>query len=315
MKIVPDLVLFLLVLAPGRAFLVTKNVPCAAVKKSRCPCPLAMATTARPRAPPTSKGAKAVPKSPRARELGREGTQGVDRSPLRKSLDTTLSMFTILCTGLIFRLLLAGLNRVECRNREVLLDAVLNRGGAQGLLTVSNHVSVYDDPGLWAAIIPFWRTGVEKMRWSLCTDDIYFSNKRLSSVLKAGKTLPIKRRLGMEQRYLQDFFNKLEAGDWGHIFAEGAIRQPWRFGHGKPLLGDFKVGIGRILLRSKNPPMVLPMYHIGLHQVAPETPVPKGSRGKLVNMLPNVGRRICVYVGEPVDVSPIVDKWKASKTP
>ncbi|CAM9282406.1 unnamed protein product [Choristocarpus tenellus] len=148
------------------------------------------------------------------------------------------------------------------------------------------------------------------MRWSMCTDDIYFANKRLSKIFKAGKTLPIKRRLGMEQPYLCDFFKKLEAGDWGHIFAEGAIRQPWRFAKGEPLLGDFKCGIGRILLRSKNPPMVLPMFHIGMHRVAPETPVPKGSRGKLVNMLPKIGQTIHVYVGEPIDVGPIISKWK-----
>lgn len=46
--------------------------------------------------------------------------------------------------------------QVECTNQQALLDAVLDRGD-RGLLTVSNHMSVYDDPGLWSALIPFWR--------------------------------------------------------------------------------------------------------------------------------------------------------------
>lgn len=46
--------------------------------------------------------------------------------------------------------------KVECHNRQALLDAVLERGD-RGLLTVSNHMCVYDDPGLWSALLPFWR--------------------------------------------------------------------------------------------------------------------------------------------------------------
>ncbi len=168
------------------------------------------------------------------------------------------------------------------------------------------------------------------MRWALCTDDIYNANPILKNILKAGRTLPIKRTKGMEQPLLKvnettaavgltcglmrsntvwslrqrhfgtqerlhwggpfhsrsdfvlkccrrevnafcaehycrqlptdfypglstagselvtsgvipfphpmafrahpskDFLQKLEQGEWGHIFAEGAIRQPWR---------------------------------------------------------------------------------------
>ncbi|CAM9387757.1 unnamed protein product [Sphacelaria rigidula] len=149
------------------------------------------------------------------------------------------------------------------------------------------------------------------MRWSMCTDDIYNANPSLRRILAAGKTLPIKRNRGMEQPFFQVFFDKLEEGDWGHIFAEGAIRQPWRFSKGEPMLGEFKAGIGRLLLRSKKLPMVLPMYHIGMHRVAPEAPVQKHGRGKLVKPLPNTGCEVLVYVGEPIDVRPIVEKCRA----
>lgn len=38
-------------------------------------------------------------------------------------------------------------------------------------------------------------------------------------------------------------------------------------------------------------PMVLPMYHIGMHRVAPEAPVQKHGRGKLVKIIPNLGEK------------------------
>ncbi|CAN0465796.1 unnamed protein product, partial [Ectocarpus sp. 12 AP-2014] len=120
------------------------------------------------------------------------------RSVFRRASSKALSYLTIMTTWIIFRFLLKGLNKVECHNRQALLDAVLDRGD-RGLLTVSNHMCVYDDPGLWSALVPFWRTGRRKMRWALCTDDIYYAHPVLKNIFDAGRTLPIKRTRGMEQ--------------------------------------------------------------------------------------------------------------------
>lgn len=46
---------------------------------------------------------------------------------------------------------------------------------------------------------PNCRTGRKKMRWALCTDDIYYANPVLKNIFKAGRTMPIKRTKGMEQ--------------------------------------------------------------------------------------------------------------------
>lgn len=43
---------------------------------------------------------------------------------------------------------------------------------------------------------------------------------------------------------------------------------------------------------SQEPPLVLPMYHIGMHQIASETPIHKRGRGKLSKIAPNVGERL-----------------------
>ncbi|CAM9666022.1 unnamed protein product, partial [Ectocarpus fasciculatus] len=120
------------------------------------------------------------------------------RGVFRRASSKALSYLTIMTTWVVFRFLLKGLNKVECHNRQALLDAVLDRGD-RGLLTVSNHMCVYDDPGLWSALLPFWRTGRRRMRWALCTDDIYYAHPVLKNIFQAGRTLPIKRTRGMEQ--------------------------------------------------------------------------------------------------------------------
>jgi hypothetical protein len=51
------------------------------------------------------------------------------------------------------------LNRVRTRNLQGLMQYVDHRDAGRPLLTVSNHMSVMDDPGLWGAILPFWRLG------------------------------------------------------------------------------------------------------------------------------------------------------------
>eukprot|EP00611_Tribonema_gayanum_P005178 TRINITY_DN1442_c0_g1_i2.p1 TRINITY_DN1442_c0_g1~~TRINITY_DN1442_c0_g1_i2.p1 ORF type:complete len:265 (-),score=35.27 TRINITY_DN1442_c0_g1_i2:243-1037(-) len=205
--------------------------------------------------------------------------------------------------------MLQVLNRVRVTNLSGLIRHVDHRPEGTPLLTVSNHMSVLDDPGLWGAILPFWRLGPRKMRWSLCTDDVYFAVKPLVPFYRLGNALPIKRRLPMEQPMFETFFKKLEQGGWCHIFPEGRVRQPWRFGKGQPILGDFKAGVGRLVARCSSTPVIVPMYHIGMHTIAPEQPVPRRAAAKLQRVL-SVGRQVRMYVGEPVEVEHILNKWK-----
>lgn len=53
---------------------------------------------------------------------------------------------------------------------------------------------MYRDP-----LRDMYRTGQKKMRWAMCTDDIYNASPYLKGILRAGRTLPIKRNRGMEQ--------------------------------------------------------------------------------------------------------------------
>lgn len=76
--------------------------------------------------------------------------------------------------GIIFTVVMRIMNKFRSHRREALLNAIFKRPKGQGLLTVSNHQSFFDDPGIWAAVLPWWRIRPDRLRWSLCTEDVFF---------------------------------------------------------------------------------------------------------------------------------------------
>ena len=84
--------------------------------------------------------------------------------------------FNTIMIGVIFTIILRIRNKFSTIRSHILFGHIWNRPKTQGLLTVSNHKSFYDDPGLWAALLPWWRFDMNpKLRWSLCTEDVFFS--------------------------------------------------------------------------------------------------------------------------------------------
>lgn len=75
----------------------------------------------------------------------------------------------------LFGFVLKGLNNFTAYRSDILFDHIWEREEGRGLLTVSNHKSFYDDPGIWSALLPFWRISPEQMRWTICTEDVFFS--------------------------------------------------------------------------------------------------------------------------------------------
>ena len=63
----------------------------------------------------------------------------------------------------------------------------------------------------------------------------------------AGNVMPLDRSGSLEQPMFKRFNEKLAAGKWCHLFAEGKIFQKWRFGVDEPQLGAFKYGIGKLI--------------------------------------------------------------------
>ena len=201
-----------------------------------------------------------------------------------------------------------------------------------GLLTISNHCSVIDDPGIWCGTLPLRKLTLDNMRNIVMVEEAYYSLGKLSAYILHGlNCLPIRRGdiRGLESPQLKELHKRLNGEssptrEWCHIMVEGRICQPWRFmGTNIPHLCKFRLGAAKIIASS--PPsrtIVLPIYHRGMHNVFPETP-PEGAclksnsedcskmmitrlSGKTKARIPSWGNRIDVFVGDPIEFKDIV---------
>lgn len=125
--------------------------------------------------------------------------------------------------------------------------------------------------------------------------------------------IPLDRSGSIDQPLFKRFHEKLEAGSWCHIFAEGKVRQSWRFHDNEPILGDFKVGVGKLIAHSKRCPIVIPMYHKGMDKVLPEV-VLKDKKSKKpskpISYIPRIGNSVEVYFGPPLDFTDTIKDFK-----
>ncbi|KAK5127890.1 hypothetical protein LTR85_005007 [Meristemomyces frigidus] len=99
--------------------------------------------------------------------------------------------------GFLCRSFLYGLNRTEVHGLDRFLDILDGRkdekARTRGLITVSNHVSVIDDPLIWG-VLPFrYHWNASNMRWSLGSFDICFKNSFSKAFFSYGNTLPTHR--------------------------------------------------------------------------------------------------------------------------
>lgn len=210
--------------------------------------------------------------------------------------------------GLVFSFILGVLNNFKAFRLKVLLNMVFNRKPGRPLLTVSNHQSVLDDPGLWAVLLPYWRFRPEQMRWQICTEDVFFASKYLQPLIGAGNCMPLDRTGSWEQPLFRLFHEKLVGGAWCHIFSEGRVWQNWRFKDDEPRLGPFKPGVGKLIAHCPpgKEPIVIPMFHTGMDSVMPELVLQGEKRTKKkpsrpASFVPRTGNKIRVFVGQPID--------------
>lgn len=242
----------------------------------------------------------------RMRTLGRGRSFG----PILGNIIRYLNQF---CTCVLFSVLLRVFNRVKVHDRDRLDNLVLeNRADSRPLLSVSNHQSLLDDPGLWAAILPWWRMSPESVRWGVCTEDVFFAVPWLQPFMGAGNVLPLDRGGSLFQPSFKFFQEKLNHGAWCHVFPEGRIWQDWRFEKNDEHLGPFKVGVGKLIAHCQNDPLILPMVHTGMDKIVPEKPLKKGSRkaSRPISKWPQLGNKVDVYVGEPFSLRKEVEAFR-----
>ncbi|CAH2089065.1 unnamed protein product [Euphydryas editha] len=137
-----------------------------------------------------------------------------------------------------------------------------------------------------------------RMRWSLAAHDICFTNSLHATFFALGKCVPVVRGAGVYQPAMDFCVERLERGEWVHIFPEGRvnvdkehIRMKW--------------GVGRLVAESAargRPPLVLPVWHEGMDRLLPNVE-PYRLRTR---------NRLYLAVGEPLRLHALLDKLKSA---
>ena len=176
-----------------------------------------------------------------------------------------------------------------------LLDARRAAPPARGLLTVSNHTSVLDDPLLWGVLPARHLVARAHMRHALGAADICFASAPARAFFALGRVLPTHRlhrspRGGLFQPTLDALPALLAppAAAWVHVFPEGRVHQ-----HARREMRYFRWGVARMILEPPVAPVVVPIFIAGFDDVMHEDRGPP-------RCLPRVGKRVHISIGAPV---------------
>ncbi|XP_026842436.1 tafazzin homolog [Drosophila persimilis] len=208
------------------------------------------------------------------------------------------SQFVITAVGIFSKILLMLMNKTRVYNKERLVDMISKRPQGVPLLTVSNHYSCFDDPGIWGILPMRQACSTNRIRWSMAAHDICFTNKYHSMFFMFGKCIPVVRGSGVYQEAINLCIEKCAAGQWVHVFPEGKVnmeKQEIRL----------KWGVGRIIYESPKMPVILPMWHEGMDDVLP-------------NVEPYVlqwRKKVTINIGQPMDLNDFVDDLKKRQVP
>lgn len=135
----------------------------------------------------------------------------------------------------------------------------------RGILTVSNHISVLDDPLMWGVLPMSSFFNSRQSRWTLGARDIMFTRPSHATFFRNGKVIDTIRGVGVYQEALDVAIERLNAGEWVHIFPQGFVRQETL----GPPVGRLKWGVGRLLAECQNTPTVIPVWINGFENVMP----------------------------------------------
>ena len=255
--------------------------------------------------------------------------------PLLVSIGRALITPVVITLSRLF-LMGAGRFRIEeDENYEAFLRAMLTRDENQALLTVSNHRSMFDDPPILSCLLPL-RYAVQPryLRVNVCSQEYCFSEALPTAVhafFGTGKSLPIWRGGGINQKLLLDYSRHVAAGEWCHLFPEGGVWQDEYLGGrggttGLPLgpspCNRLRWGAGKIIAHAPVHPVVVPFFHAGMDTVLPMDP---RSRKSVTAKLPFFGtvprlnllggHDVEVLFGPPLAFSDLIEAHEAKHGP
>lgn len=131
------------------------------------------------------------------------------------------------------------------------------------------------------------------MRWSLAANDICFTNAVHSKFFSLGKCIPVIRGSGVFQDAINFCIECLKKGEWVHVFPEGKVNMT------KEVL-RLKWGVGRMIFESPITPIIIPIWHIGMDDVLPNTPP----------YILRLRKKLTFNYGKPIDLSEMVQKLR-----
>ncbi|KAI4471047.1 taz protein tafazzin [Holotrichia oblita] len=204
------------------------------------------------------------------------------------------STITMAAVGIFSKILIKWLNTTKIYNRHIMLRALDERPRNVPLITISNHHSCFDDPGLWGTLKLKHLLNKDRMRWSLAAHDICFTCSPHSYFFAFGKCVPIIRGAGVFQDAVDFCIQQLNKGSWVHVFPEGKVNMT------KENM-RLKWGVGRMIFESLVTPIVIPIWHIGMDDVLPNDP-PYYLR---------LFKKLTFNFGNPIDFSELVRTLRA----
>ena len=233
--------------------------------------------------------------------------------PLLYNIAQRIIIFMTVSMTRAFLILGGKFNIIIDDNYQFFLDKAISRDKYQSLITVSNHRSMFDDPSILSSLLPYWYNIQPKyLRWNVCSQEFCFNNKIPSlfhAYIGAGKTLPIWRGGGINQKLLWDFATKIAQGEWCHIFPEGGVWQGNTLGgrsNGKEKeFGKLKWGIGKLIAHAPITPIVIPFFHMGMEKVIPQNQKTRLTEGLPI---PRPGHNVTLRFGTQIHFNDLIEE-------
>eukprot|EP01031_Cornospumella_fuschlensis_P024105 gene24105-29160_t len=192
------------------------------------------------------------------------------------------------------------------------VELVKKRENSRPLLTISNHRSLIDDPGVLSNILPYYMNIQPRyVRYSLCAQEYCFNEKLTElghAIVGLGKVLPILRGAGINQQLLLDYAHLVAAGEWCHMFPEGGIWQlphlGGRTGSSAVEKGKLKWGVGKLIAHSPQTPHVVVFFFSGMETAIPQDPVTKAVK----TVVPTPGHKVVVRFSEEIFFDDLIEE-------
>lgn len=253
-----------------------------------------------------------------------------EETPFFLSIAQTLS---IGCTTLLIRLFMNTYGEYQITNDENykhFIELVLGGKGRkeqnQGMITVSNHRSLFDDPGVVSCLLPLW-IGIQPKynRWGICSQEYCFADMLPAMVqgyIGAGQVLPIRRGAGIDQSLFKDFASLVAKGEWCHIFPEGGV---WQWdelgGRGRHAVieedarkinkSKLKWGIGKLIAHAPKRPRVVPFAHVGMENLLPQDRITRKTTFKK-NFVGGEPLQLRIQVGKEIMFDDLIDEYEGT---